>query len=340
MEGVEARMTNAMQPARVLVDGKDLRDREWARDWRYLAVFASVSSSLSPAQCFCPRRELLFGERPRSQGIHPRSGRILFRGITTVGRSATLRRRSTTSVATSPTSVRCLWERASAAAREEKRRRRRGGSRGRSAAVFAERRRRQDGVVGLMVAGPLRPLRLRPPSPAPRYQPPVPAAATPLPWVVPGILGFSPRPPTPRLSSILSPLGRPVSTPARAMYVHVHPSRFRSCRRPSGGTIVRMGSREGGEPPGTITTSEKRSRGSSDVPATPGAHFPPFDGMNRVDCRLSKRRKERGKRRRARVYGSPRRKRYPENQGIVVVVIEVFSESAGRSSGLAWGGEG
>lgn len=114
-----------------------------------------------------------------------------------------------------------------------------------------------------MVAGPLRPLRLRPPSPAPRYQPPVPAAATPLPRVVPGILGLSPRPPTPRSSSIPSPLGRSVSTPARAMYVHVHPSRFRSCRRPSGGTIVRMGSREGGEPPGTITTSEKRGRGSS-----------------------------------------------------------------------------
>lgn len=32
----------------------------------------------------------------------------------------------------------------------------------------------RDGVVGLMVAGPLRPLRLHPPSPAPRYQPLVP----------------------------------------------------------------------------------------------------------------------------------------------------------------------
>lgn len=32
----------------------------------------------------------------------------------------------------------------------------------------------RDGVVGLMVAGPLRPLRLRPLSPAPRYQPPAP----------------------------------------------------------------------------------------------------------------------------------------------------------------------
>lgn len=32
----------------------------------------------------------------------------------------------------------------------------------------------RDGVVGLMVAGPLRPLRLRPPSPAPRYQPSIP----------------------------------------------------------------------------------------------------------------------------------------------------------------------
>lgn len=69
--------------------------------------FRFGSSSLSPARCFSPRRELLFGERPGSQGIHPRSGRILFRGITTAGRSAALRRRSTTSVAASPTSVAC-----------------------------------------------------------------------------------------------------------------------------------------------------------------------------------------------------------------------------------------
>jgi len=73
-----------------------------------------------------------------------------------------------------------------------------------------------------MVAGPLRPLRLRPPSPAPRYQPPVPAAATPLAPSCPGdprILSAPSRP----LFVVLSPLGRSVSTPACAMYVHVHP---------------------------------------------------------------------------------------------------------------------
>lgn len=49
----------------------------------------------------------------------------------------------------------------------------------------------RDGVVGLMVAGPLRPLRLRPPSPAPRYQPPIPL-------LVPQ--GSTALPPTKRLS--------------------------------------------------------------------------------------------------------------------------------------------
>ncbi|KAK9308746.1 hypothetical protein QLX08_001359 [Tetragonisca angustula] len=61
----------------------------------------------------------------------------------------------------------------------------------------------RDGVVGLMVAGPLRPLRLRPPSPAPRYQPPiplvVPQGSTVLPPTKPPlILALSESPTNPR----------------------------------------------------------------------------------------------------------------------------------------------
>lgn len=59
---------------------------------------------------------------------------------------------------------------------------------------------RRDGVVGLMVAGPLRPLRLRPPSPAPRYQPPipllVPQGSTALPPTNPPLLSALSRSPT------------------------------------------------------------------------------------------------------------------------------------------------
>jgi len=76
-----------------------------------------------------------------------------------------------------------------------------------------------------MVAGPLRPLRLRPPSPAPRYQPPVPAAATPCPRVVPGIPGLSPHTSAPWPSSTLPPLGRPCFHPcARDMCARTSPS--------------------------------------------------------------------------------------------------------------------
>lgn len=61
----------------------------------------------------------------------------------------------------------------------------------------------RDGVVGLMVAGSLRPLRLRPPSPAPRYQPPiplvVPQGSTVLPPTKPPlVLALSESPTNPR----------------------------------------------------------------------------------------------------------------------------------------------
>lgn len=64
-----------------------------------------------------------------------------------------------------------------------------------------------DGVVGLMVAGPLRPLRLRPPSSAPRYQPPIPLLVPQGSTVLPST--------KPSLVSALS--GPPHQVPARAV---------------------------------------------------------------------------------------------------------------------------
>lgn len=71
----------------------------------------------------------------------------------------------------------------------------------------------RDGVVGLMVAGPLRPLRLRPPSPAPRYQPPiplvVPQGSTVLPPTKPPlVLALSESPTSPPVVATVSTLER------------------------------------------------------------------------------------------------------------------------------------
>lgn len=95
----------------------------------------------------------------------------------------------------------------------------------------------RDGVVGLMVAGPLRPLRLRPPSPAPRYQPPIPLLApqgsTALPPTKPPLVLALSRSPT------LAPFhrgsaGSGPSPPAfRPLLTNTRTRRVRLCRKPA-----------------------------------------------------------------------------------------------------------
>lgn len=87
-----------------------------------------------------------------------------------------------------------------------------------------------------MVAGPLRPLRLRPPSPAPRYQPLVPVPSPRAAPEIPGPPAVVHRCPHPRR----------VSTPARDI-MYVYP-RFRYRRRAGG-------SKEATSP---LATPEKR----------------------------------------------------------------------------------